>query len=548
MISWFRAHDLSLALAVGGLFAATFVLLMRGLPARTFYVGDPGLKLAVARNAIDRPAHPLDIDVPRIGGHPTVRFLDPMFYAHGDHAHAMTPELFPLISAPLIAKFGIRGAFVLPGLGFVLMVAASAWLGAALERRRWLTGIVIVATVCTPLLFYALEFWEHTLAVGIAALATALLVERRSVGPLFASGTLLGIAVMLRPEAVWYSAAVSLGTLLPPLRFGAKQIGMVMAGGVVACLPLVTYSAMHSGQFFSGHAATNLSLVTERWLSVRIDLVRLWFVPGRLLLATACTLTAAAVMVMNATPSKRRVVCVISGSFVAAVAVAAARGLFPLASIWNAAPGALLALTIPWRRERNGERFLLTVAVVSSLLVTVTAPNDGGGQWGPRYLLFAFIPIAILTADALESMVRSSRWGMAAAVVIVLASLFVQRDAYRELRGAKQAYNRILDFVERETPREGYIVTDLWWLGQVTASLYPTRVVLFASDAIAAEQALVLLAEAHVPDVSIVRSRSESPQDVFARWYENTGFVLTRQSEIPERTLTVINVQLRDRR
>ena len=110
---WFYQHDRLLGIVLVGVIVAALVLLARGLPSRSFFVGDPGVKLIAARNAIEHPTHPLDIDLPRIGTE-RVDFLDPFFRVHGDHAHATTSELFPLIAAPLIAVFGMRGALVLP--------------------------------------------------------------------------------------------------------------------------------------------------------------------------------------------------------------------------------------------------------------------------------------------------------------------------------------------------------------------------------------------------------------------------------------------------
>ena len=85
------------------------VVLARGLPAETFFVGDPGVKLIAARNAIDHASAPLEIPLPVIGGVP-LPYVEPFFVVHSDHAHAVTSEAFPLVSAPFIATFGVRGA------------------------------------------------------------------------------------------------------------------------------------------------------------------------------------------------------------------------------------------------------------------------------------------------------------------------------------------------------------------------------------------------------------------------------------------------------
>ena len=81
----------------------------------------------------------------------------------------------------------------------------------------------------------------------------------------------------------------------------------------------------------------------------------------------------------------------------------------------------------------------------------LTAPNDGGAQWGPRYLLFAYVPLAILASDA-APFARRDSWTkvgrsrakrIAAAGIVsilVMAGAWSQRAAYRTLRGTKAKY------------------------------------------------------------------------------------------------------------
>jgi hypothetical protein len=541
---WPDKQDVFLAILLWGGIAVALALLARGLPARTFFVGDPGVKLIAAMNAIRHPTRPLDIDLPRVGGRP-VELVDPFFSVHGDHAHATTSELFPLISAPLIAAFGIRGAFILPALGFLLMLAATAWLGRTLDQKRSLTILILVTAASTPLLFYALEFWEHSMAVGIGALATALFVRQpRSDRMLLTSGALLGVAVQLRPEAVWYGAALMLGSQMLPTRFSLRNLAAVIVGVVVVQLPFMTHSALHSGHVLSGHVTSNLSGITGDWFVTRLAILRTWFVPGSLLLIVTCILTVALTFAATVVPVGTHVFRMISASLGIIVVAAAVRRAFPPASVWCAAPITVLSLGVPFLRERHERSFLFTVAFASSLLVVLTAPNDGGGQWGPRYLLFMFIPVAILTADALKAIVRSSRFvGAGVTAVLIVASLLVQRNAYKELRGTKRTYERFVEFVERQTPPGGYIVTDLWWLDQVTAGLYPTRVVLFADSGASAHRALALLAAAKAQNVTVVRSEQESPNGPFGQWFDKTGWFPKARADTPDRALTAYEMR-----
>jgi hypothetical protein len=540
---WFQDHDPFIAIGLFAVTAAALVLMAHGLPARTFFVGDPGVKLIAARNAIEHPAHPFDIDVPRIGTE-RADFLDPFFPVHGDHAHATTSELFPLMSAPLIVAFGIRGAFVLPAIGFLLAIAAVAGVGVALDERRSWTMMLFVAAACTPFLFYALEFWEHAPAVGVAACATLLVVRKRSTPSLVACGLLFGLAILLRPEAAEYCAALLFAARWLTPRFTVRQAAVVLIGVAVVGLPFGIASAVHSGHVVGGHVAITMSGITQGWWSRRMAMFDLWFVPrnNAWLLGGALLSLAVGAATEHAIGSKT--VSVVGSVLIAVVAVAAARRVFEPANLWNAAPAALLLFRMPALRVRHGQKVLLGVALVSFVLVGLTAPNDGGGQWGPRYLLFAFIPVAILMADALAS----AMWelpivGALMVCVVVVSSLLVQRNAYKDLQAAKRAYERIVEFVEREIPVGSYVVTDLWWLDQVTAALYPGRVMLFVDAPESAQRAFRLLAKA--PNVFVVRSESESPRDSFEQWREGTPFAMRRRSDIPERELTIFQMSNR---
>src|SRR5690349_19254177 len=155
------------------LFSAVLILLQSGLRADSFFVGDPGIKLIAAKNAIARPDHPLDIPLPVIGRE-SLPYVEPFFEVHGDHVHAVTADLFPLVSARAIQWFGLRGAYILPAAGSLILLIGCAWLAVVLDGRRNPAFVLIIAGVATPFLFYGLEFWEHTPAVAAATIGTAL--------------------------------------------------------------------------------------------------------------------------------------------------------------------------------------------------------------------------------------------------------------------------------------------------------------------------------------------------------------------------------------
>src|SRR5262249_32804943 len=149
-------------------------------------------------------------------------YVEPFFEVHGDHVHAVTTDVFPLVSARAIQWFGLRGAYILPTAGFLGILAGCAGLAVALDSRRNPALVVIIAGIGTPFLFYGLEFWEHAPAVALATVGTAIFVSAlrgRGAISAFASGLMFGVAFLLRPE----SALAFLAVLLSSLTLEAKS-------------------------------------------------------------------------------------------------------------------------------------------------------------------------------------------------------------------------------------------------------------------------------------------------------------------------------------
>jgi len=480
---------------------ATLLLLAIGLPADAFYTGDPGVKLIAARNALERPSAPLEIPFPSIAGD-VLPHLDPFFAPHGDHAHAVTSEVFPLATAPFIGLLGKRGAYVLPALGFAMALAGCVWLGVLLDDRRSPAVIVMTATLGTPLLFYGLEFWEHAPAVGAVAWGLALFVSasgRESLAHAASAGALFGLASLLRPEAAWFAIATLVGARWLPWRVKPRLIAVTTAAFVVPLVPLAIYALAHFGTLMTPHIAGNPALWGPGWPARRIELLASWF------------------------------------------------GSIGPATAWIAAPALIVALAPQLRGgERRGRVFLAVVAAAGAALVWLTAPNDGGGQWGPRYLLAVSVPLTILAADVLHS-VTQRRTPLTIAIVVfaVAVGAAVQRMAYQRLRGTKQTYERVLNFIEESAPAGSWLVTDLWWLDQIAAAAADDRTFLFAANSDTGTDLMKRLDRGQAPLVTVVRSREESPDQ--SAWLDGTCYVEDSRQEIDERALVAVRAVRRCR-
>jgi hypothetical protein len=491
------------------LFSAVLILLQSRLRADSFFVGDPGIKLIAAKNAIARPDHPLDIPLPVIGRE-TLPYVEPFFEVHGDHVHAVTTDLFPLVSARAIHWFGLRGAYILPAASALILLTGCAWLALVLDSRRNPAVVLVIAGVATPFLFYGLEFWEHMPAVAAATIGTALLAaalrgRKAGTSMALAAGLAFGVAILLRPESALTFVAVLLASMT--IEHGSanrtRLIGGSIAAAAVTLVPLEIYTLGHFGRVMPAHLWANAGLLQGSWITERGHLIAAWFLPSRW----------------------------------------TASGPVRSQSFWMAAPVVLLAcVPIPADASRDGRRFLWTTAVLVLVLVFLTAPNDGGGQWTPRYLLFVYVPLVILAADAVEALPRRAATATALALLL-LASLWTQRAAYRELRGAKSTYGQVVDFVAKEAAPGGWIVSDLWWLDQIAASATSERRLMYVPNPADAHAVMQRLSRAVVPIVTVIRSESESPDT--GAWRDDTCYVEIKRDRLQVRRLVAITLHHR---
>jgi len=556
--------------ATAGIAALTtlaLVWLAAGLPAGAFFAGDSGVKLIAAREAIAHPARPFEADLPRVGSRATT-FVDQMIVPHGDHAHVLQSPLFPPLTAPLIAALGLRGAYVWPALAFIALVPLlAAARRTLLPDTSWavLAWIVVLAN---PLFLYALEFWEHAPAVALLAAGTTLVAPalagagapaRTALG-----GALVGGAVLLRPEGAWLAGGLALALVSPPAGLNRRRQGsgesrrseakaeprptmplwLAFGGGAAALLlPAGAVNYAHFGNPFGAHASAVLAPMGADFIAARWQRVRDWLWPASTADAAGLALVAAAwLAALFKVDVRARQAAVLAGT--AVLAVLAARRSLPTSSFWQGFPLALLALMpgTGWTREA---RQLVIAALVTVAGVVLTATNDGGAQWGTRYLLVAAPPLLLLAARGATDAAGAGTWRgprLALLALVLVAGAATSRSAYLELRGAKRSYQGVVTAVESMAPPGGVIVTNLWWLDQVAAALHGTRVFLYVPDAAAAASALAIVRDERIAALTLAWSQDESPFPLEAA-LDGTCFRTTATREAPLRHVQLATAQ-----
>ena len=334
---------------------------------------------------------------------------------------------------PLYELGGLRAILLLPMLGGVLTALAARALARRLGGRGdlafWLVGLA------TPVVVYALDFWEHTLGLALMAWGIVLALDavdgRVGWRGALASGALFGAAATMRTEALVYAAVTVLvlawiararrprGWRSTALAFGVGGALALVANQLLeqAILGQGLRAARTTGAASGGGGGVGTRL--QEALTTTLGINR-YHVPTDWLLGAVLVLAIAVaghrlVTTERATPAVGWFVLGLAGLGYAAWI---ADGLGFLPGLLVASPLAVVGLVAAGRVPGAGR----LVAIGLLALPLVWAFQYGGGanpQWGGRYELCTGLLLAVVGAVALEAL----PWRRGVAVVAVAATV-----------------------------------------------------------------------------------------------------------------------------
>ena len=397
-----RRREAALLCAV---IATVAIALLATQPREAFWGPDSGNRFMQLRGVLRTGTLALD-DAPRAGHH---------FVRVGEHVQSFYSPAFPLASLPFYALLGSWGLYVLPIAGTL----AIALLLSLLVDRDYLP-VAAMAIFATPLLWYTVVFWEHTLAAALSLGAYVLVIRNR---PL-AAGCVAAAGVIFREEGYVVLAALGMA-LLVTRRPGLLRL---TAGALLGLVPLWLANFAMYGHPLGLHAKVYAGMAGPQLSNWQVYLFELTRWP-RVLRDTLYT-----------------------------------QGFVP------AVP---LSLAVLLGRPRD--RFLL-VTIVTGLLLTPLLLNqaDFGITWGTRHFLWLVPLVAVAAGPAL----RRSRLTAALTVALALAGLALQVQGLRLLRN-KLAFSDALIHAAAAPGKP--IVTDVFWIPEDLAALYGERTIQFVT-------------------------------------------------------------------
>src|SRR3990172_1732792 len=242
-------------LALGGVAGVYLWLAFGVLPAGGYWSVDNGYKRIQADNIRFTPWLDLSIDYPGRRLDPSLRYVPfglLFHYVWRGEIHLTQSPAIAIVGKPFTEWLGGRGELVVP----MLSGLVSLWLTSKVMRKldahpAWIG--VLLTGLATPLIFYSLNFWEHTLGVALGLGAVALALEEAEQPPVWRnywlSGALAALAGGVRKELLML--ALMLGSVLAfdvlKRRRGVRYLAL-WAGGCAAVLVILeAFSYINSG-------------------------------------------------------------------------------------------------------------------------------------------------------------------------------------------------------------------------------------------------------------------------------------------------------------
>ena len=462
-----RAEIVVLAVIV----LAAAILILTTQPLDVFWGSDSGNRFIQLQSFLRTGGVAID-RAPHIGHH---------FVAVRGKGYSFYDPIFPLASAPFYTALGLSGLFVLPIAGTLLLIALLPLLTSASPLR---VGLLVV--FATPIFWYTVVFWEHTIAAGLAIAAVALAKRQRFI----ATGLLAGASTLFREEG--YIVIASIAVALLVIRRPLREAFLFVFAAALTLIPLWIVNWKVFGHPAGLHALVYESIASGGKLSnffvylFEFTRVQPWAI---ILAAPAILLIVVAAVSLD---DRIRVALFVLAALASCVStVFLFRAPNPLhetlylQGLFLAIPFSI-AMFVAVRELWNTQRFVL-VTVVTGVVLTTLALNqaDVGVVWGPRHYLWLVPLIIVLAVDAVIVLIQRSAPSIrailiATAGVLVLTSFADQSFGLRILREKLQFSERVLQAV-RSSPAP-VVVTDVFWIPEDLAAAFYEKTFVFVSD------------------------------------------------------------------
>lgn len=456
-----------------------YLLLFFSVNQDGFWTLDNGLKFLTVRTQSNHPCTSLNIPIQESDIDPwrqATPLIEPFIHQQENRIIPVFPPLFIV---------GSSVAYHLFGPGILYWIPWSAAIGILITMtygfKRYfpdITSSVIVLALATPLAFYALTLWEHTLSILFLLMGIALTIlsdVSSSLWRWFLGGLLLGVSGMLRLEE-WVIVFV---WLFVSFQYRHRARWTVMFLGIILAITIwILGNYYWTGNGLPLQFSENWSMygVTEgrsdisgwigaRWESV-INLLFSAHPDGTINLLLNLTMILGVLGVILGRDG--RIVTagffVILGAYITFL-ILLWKVSHPIAStgftggfLW-CCPWVVLIFRPPLDNQL-GKRLWVTVWLSVGMIILIT-PISRGVHLGPRILL-GVIPMLALVFSLQLSRLRTSQVWIVSAWILVGLTVVYQARGIELLARQKNLSASLNQHVAQL--KDTVVVTDLWWL------------------------------------------------------------------------------------
>lgn len=477
------------------------------LPAESFFAGDEGVKFIQMKSLLKYNYKSLSLYYPGKNIDQENKFfpiIPPYAVEREGEMFSQWPILFPFASSLFFNRFGLKGLYIIPVLSSLLTLLVVSKIFRLLFMRDSILILMLLA-FATPVFFYSLVFWEHTLSLLLSTLAIYLILvslERPGYGWMLLAGVLLGLGVWVRNELYFFVLALLISGFATRSMWKSRVIfretTYFFVGLFLVLIPMWAIQKATVGellgadisQFIKASISTEASpfkSTISSFLLYKIKLAAVLlfhrFHNEWMIILVLPYFLFALVMIVPKLKNKKFLLLFSLVGMAAVSLFVLFQNLLNSGLIINT-PFVIFSLAMFTAYQKFKERgrpifFVYLTGLVYILLVSLFAPATGGMQWGPRFMLPA-LPFLLVALgglwdnwEMLELRGIAERFTKAALVLLVLISLFVQVKGVQYLYSNRKEDARLVAKVE-ERP-ENVFITNNYWFPQETAVLFESK-------------------------------------------------------------------------
>jgi hypothetical protein len=537
-----------------------FVLTTALGPLNGFWSSDQGVKLLQVQSLLLNKYHTNATVYPGEVYDPQRAFspLHGQYLERDGQSYAMFSAAFALVTSVPFFLLGYPGLYIIPIISTLLTLLVCAQIGKQFLSPAWLGFAIIICGIASPLFFYSLVFWEHTLATLLVMLGlwqTTIALKRQRLYRMAVVGICLGLSAWLRNEALLSVVALGLALLIVRPQGLWRACWWLGFGAGIGLLPLLIFNQIVYGAFVGPHilvagranyqtTSTFGSLITGR-----LDWVSYLLTPFKLFPLTGMSVLIISVLVSRMTQQLKvtRVALIVSTTVMVIL------GIFVLTQIAPVSEQTTLLYVFPLLllfflpSKNSGD--VQPLGMPSSLAVTFSTKQlvgilfwfvllftmlawllqipDGGSQWGPRMLLLV-MPVAVLV-----SLWKVTTWFhsapprpvllalMLAIIVLVSASLISEIYGIQTLRTVNLDNYRIVSHVDQSGQQ--VIITDIWYAPPLLSPIfYDNRKIFLISTGAEFDALLTKLAQNGITSFYYLGARSKEISATSRLWPQLT--------------------------